>query len=153
VSAGADSLQALEALETFLGAMEERRHTVKKNPRIFISHKLHTKDNAYAERVAYLATLERLDYWLDLHDPVLLRANRQPFTGPQKAVLIAGIIEIALLNCTSVIAVHTDVSAQSKWIPDPIPSAVIRHFVDSLSGKAGHSSFDSCSVVKKERTW
>src|SRR5262245_27850002 len=40
--------------------------------RIFVSRQ--RKDSAYAERMSYLATQHQFDYWLDIHDPVLIRA-------------------------------------------------------------------------------
>lgn len=85
--------------------------------RLFISHKSSPTDDKYAERIAELAKAVGLPYWLDIHNPVLIRANRQPFTGPHQGILIGAIIEMALLNCRSVIAVHSNVSATSKWIP------------------------------------
>jgi hypothetical protein len=84
-------------------------------PRLFISHQ--QKDATWADRIACLSTTHGLDYWLDVHDPMLTWANGLPITGPAKALLIAGIIEMALLNCRYVIAVHTTNSACSKWIP------------------------------------
>ncbi|HEY5823005.1 MAG TPA: toll/interleukin-1 receptor domain-containing protein [Cyclobacteriaceae bacterium] len=83
--------------------------------RIFISHQ--QSDINYAERIAYLAYQQHCQYWLDAHDPLLHYANGLPIQPPQKSILIAGIIEIALINCTQVLAVMSPNSAGSKWIP------------------------------------
>ncbi len=104
----------LEALDGFFSATAPLR-TVPRPPRLFVSHQ--KGDAVWAERVAYLATEHGLQYWLDIHDPALIAANRQPATGLQQAVLVAGLIEMALLNCTCVAAVHTLGSRASAWIP------------------------------------
>jgi hypothetical protein len=107
---------ALVAFDSFLIETEARRGDPRV-ARLFVSHKSSPTDDPYAERIAELATAVGLPYWLDIHNPVLIRVNRKPFTGPQQGILIAAIIEIALLNCRSVIAVHSTLSATSKWIP------------------------------------
>jgi hypothetical protein len=83
---------------------------------VFVSHK--QQDVAYAERIAYRATQEGLDYWLDVHDPtlILLQQILQP-SDPRLPILIAATIEIGLLNSSHIVAVHTSNSATSKWIP------------------------------------
>lgn len=107
---------ALAAFDGFLTETEALRGDPRV-ARLFVSHKSSPTDDPYAERIAELATAFGLPYWLDIHNPVLRRVNRKPFTGPQQGILIAAIIEIALLNCRSVIAVHSTLSATSKWIP------------------------------------
>jgi hypothetical protein len=100
----------------FLGEIE--REIAQQSPkpdRVFVSHQ--RKDIHEAERLAYLATRAGLEYWVDVHDPTLLSANSQRITGPQRAILIAGIIEMALLNCRYIVAAHTANSIVSKWIP------------------------------------
>jgi hypothetical protein len=81
----------------------------QKRPRVFISHR--QADADCAERIAWRASQEGLDYWLDVHDPLLRYSKAAP------PMILAAIIEIALLNCTHVIAAHTPNSAGSKWIP------------------------------------
>jgi hypothetical protein len=81
---------------------------------LFISHQ--RKDADYAKRIACQAHHRHLDYWLDVHDPVLAAVNQMPGT-PVRSLLIAAIIEIALLNSTHVIALHTANSGGSKWLP------------------------------------
>jgi hypothetical protein len=82
---------------------------------VFVSHR--RVDFAYAERIAWLAAQHGLQYWLDIHDPTLAAANRVKLPSPAKEVLIAAVIEMGLLNSTHVIAVHTQNSDGSKWIP------------------------------------
>lgn len=112
----------IAAFETFLRKIDDltaghddpagsRRH-----PIVFVSHQRH--DFAEAERIANLAYDQGMDYWLDIHDPTLIAANQT--ISPNDArypILIAGIIEVALLNSTHVIAVHTNNSMSSKWVP------------------------------------
>jgi hypothetical protein len=102
------------------GFVEDAWADAEKNGRasccVFISHK--QQDVAYAERIAYCAIKQGLDYWLDVHDPtlVLLQQVLQP-GDPRLPILIAATIEIGLLNSSHVVAVHTSNSAASKWIP------------------------------------
>jgi TIR domain len=76
--------------------------------RIFISHKKENRDEAL--RVAWLAQQEGHYYWLDILEPTLQGGLLTPLQ-------IAGVIEIALLNCTHVIALITPESVKSRWIP------------------------------------
>jgi hypothetical protein len=85
-------------------------------PRVFISHR--QCDSKEALRVAWLATGEKFDYWLDILDPNLaavpLNRNLTPY---QQAILMAAIIEFALLNCTHVLAVMTGNVRGTLWMP------------------------------------
>jgi hypothetical protein len=93
-------------------------------PRVFVSHR--QADDAWALRIAWLAWDEGFDYWLDvIHlDP---ERNQQVATLEQKlgralsdferSILTAAIIEMALLNCTHVLAVMTDKTKGSQWVP------------------------------------
>lgn len=105
------------AFAVFLERIQERPDRPRTAPRVFVSHR--QADAAWGERIAWLASHEAgLDYWLDVHDPLLKIAGRtlSP-TDPRYGYVIAAIIEMALLNCTHVIAAHTPNSAGSKWIP------------------------------------
>jgi hypothetical protein len=84
-------------------------------PCVFISHQ--RSDAARGERVACLTDHHRIDYWLDIHDPTLRLVNNSPVSGPLRSLLIAATIEIALLNSTHVIALHTGNSLASRWVP------------------------------------
>jgi len=83
--------------------------------RVFISHR--QVDVVCAERIAYLATASNFHYWLDVHDPQLMVANQAQIPSLQKSVLVAGIIEMALINCTHVLAVMTHNTRGSEWVP------------------------------------
>jgi hypothetical protein len=86
------------------------------HPVVFVSHQRLDADEA--ERIAYLACNEGIDYWLDIHDPVLVLANRiVPPSDLRYPIIIAAIIEMALLNSTHLIAVHSVHSLSSKWVP------------------------------------
>ena len=99
----------------FLADLASEPKPAQKPLRVFVSHQRADVDEA--ERLAYLATQAGLEYWLDIHDPTLMWANGQPITGPPRAILIAGIIEVALLNSRFIVATHTVNSLGSKWIP------------------------------------
>jgi hypothetical protein len=74
-------------------------------------------DVPYAERIAWLASRKAgLEYWLDVHDPVLRLASAAlPSGHPVYATTVAAIIEIALLNCTHAVAArHQPVAADAK---------------------------------------
>jgi hypothetical protein len=83
--------------------------------RVFVSHQ--RADSNEAERVAWHATEVGFEYWLDAHDPVLAFANRSTLPTQIKAVLIAAIIEMGLLNSTHVVALQTANSRRSRWVP------------------------------------
>jgi hypothetical protein len=70
----ADPEEYLRALEDFIDRTPNDIRPTQPECRLFISHQ--QKDVAYAQRIAFLATQERLDYWLDVHDPVLTRAQQ-----------------------------------------------------------------------------
>ena len=85
-------------------------------PRVFISHRRSDTDEAL--RVAWLANAERFDYWLDILDPQIAAASINPhLTAYQSAILLAAIIEMALLNCTHVLAVMTQNVRGTMWMP------------------------------------
>ena len=85
-------------------------------PRVFISHR--QLDRQPALRIAYLATDEKFDYWLDILDPKIAAAGLPHLrTAYQQAILIAAIVEMALLNCTHVLAVMTKNVPGTMWMP------------------------------------
>lgn len=84
-------------------------------PCVFISHQRSDADRG--ERVACLADHHGIDYWLDIHDPTLMLVNNSSVSGPLRSLLIAATIEIALLNSSHVIALHTGNSLASRWVP------------------------------------
>lgn len=83
--------------------------------RVFVSHQCN--DITYAERIAHLACLEGFEYWLDVHDPLLKLANQAKLPAVVQSVLIAAIIEMALLNCSHGITVQTANAQRSRWVP------------------------------------
>jgi hypothetical protein len=105
--------RCLEAFDKFLA--EIPAFIPNKIAQIFISHQ--RKDTDKGKRVACLADHHGLKFWLDVLDPNLARVNALPPHDPRRSVLIAAMIEIALLSCSHVIAVHTDDSLVSRWVP------------------------------------
>jgi len=83
--------------------------------------------------VARTVTNTGRDYWLDIHDPTLRWANTKVVSlgSVAGAILLAAIIEIALLNSTHVIALHTTNSAGSAWIPYELGRAKARKIFSS----------------------
>jgi len=84
-------------------------------PRVFISHK--QQDDARAKEIAALATTAGFEYWLDVFDPTLLLAAGRAGSADDAALEIATIVEMALLNCSHVIAVLTKRAETSRWVP------------------------------------
>lgn len=83
--------------------------SVSSRPRVFISHR--QGDEAYAERIAYLADKNGFEFWLDtVHMPP--RAIES-----MSAISIALRIEMALLNCSHIVAAYTSKTAGSTWVP------------------------------------
>lgn len=106
-----DPLRELRALHSQKAAQLKLRC-----PRVFISHR--RCDAAKALWVAWLANSERFDYWLDILDPNLAAVSLNlKLSLYQQAVLMAGIIELALLNCSHVIAVMTNRVPGTLWMP------------------------------------
>jgi hypothetical protein len=84
-------------------------------PRLFVSHR--RSDEPRARDVAALAQAAGFQVWLDVLDPVfqgLLQPGQDYEPTPRE---IAIFIEIALLNCTHVIAVITPDTRGSMWVP------------------------------------
>jgi hypothetical protein len=117
-----DSLRS--AFDDFLAEANEGPRPKDSTCCLFISHRMNDVGNAL--HIAWLATQSGYDYWLDVHDPKLAAANNAPLSSPAQEILIAAIIEIALLNVTHVVAIHTSRSAGSKWIPYELGRAKAR---------------------------
>jgi hypothetical protein len=84
-------------------------------PRLFVSHR--KDDEARAREVAALAQAEGFQVWLDVLDSGL-QHTAQASTGTRAdALAVALIIEMALLNCTHVIALITPRTRGTYWVP------------------------------------
>ena len=94
----------------------DRRGTFAR-PRLFISHK--QQDKAIALDVASTARQEGWEYWLDVLDPdlAILTSSTAPSDPAACAMAVASIIEVALINCTHVVAVMTERTLTSRWVP------------------------------------
>ncbi len=90
---------------------------------VFVSHQ--RLDTHRGERVACLLDDHGLDSWLDVHDPSLIHVNTLA-SEPLRSILIALIVEMALLNSTHVIALHTTHSLASRWVPYELARAKAR---------------------------
>jgi hypothetical protein len=112
-----------EALDRLLDTLVTARTAVRAGvpgtelevPRLFVSHR--RSDEARARDVAVLAQAAGFQVWLDVLDPVfqgLLQPGQDYLPTPRE---IAIFIEIALLNCTHVIAVITPDTRGSMWVP------------------------------------
>jgi hypothetical protein len=86
-------------------------------PRLFISHR--QVDYPLALRIARLASAAGIEFWLDVLDPTLTWLNtvgKQQFTVRQQQLLIAVVVEMALLHCSHVMAVMTTNTIGSGWV-------------------------------------
>jgi hypothetical protein len=85
-------------------------------PRVFVSHRQH--DAAEALRIAWLANQSGFEFWLDALDPQLQWLTAAGYAAQTPYFcLIASTIEIALLNSTHVIAVLSDQTRGTLWVP------------------------------------
>ena len=84
-------------------------------PRLFVSHR--KDDEARARDVAFLAQAEGFQVWLDVLDSNLQSTAHASTGTPADALAIALIIEMALLNCTHVIALITPRTQGTYWVP------------------------------------
>jgi hypothetical protein len=85
-----------------------------KCPRLFVSHK--KEDEKRAREIYDLARQMGWNVWLDVLEPALQFPLRAP-TVEDESRAVAAIIEMALLNCTHVLAVLTTLAERSRWIP------------------------------------
>jgi hypothetical protein len=111
----ATHLHSPEAFSAFLDGIASVRREDRPDgslpnlmTRVFVSHKQQDRDEAL--RVAWLTNQAGHYFWLDILDPVLASGRLSPFQT-------AAAIEMALLNCTHVIALITPQSGASRWIP------------------------------------
>jgi hypothetical protein len=86
-----------------------------RQPTVFVSHQ--RLDATWAEWAAWAATEAHFDYWLDVHDPKLTTANILVLPPQVKSILVAGIIEMALVNCTHIVSMQTKNAQKSLWVP------------------------------------
>ena len=102
-------------------------------PRLFVSHRMF--DAQAALRIAWLARQEGWDYWIDVLDPSLEALRRKErlatLSAEQETLAIAAIVEFALLNCSHLLAVMTEKTRGTMWVPyeygrvkDPAPLTV-----------------------------
>ena len=105
--------QLRATLDTLVGQLSST--PTETQPTVFVSHQ--RCDAAWAEWAAWAATEAHFDYWLDIHDPALMTANALGLRPQLKSVLLAGIIEMALTNCTHVVSIQTRNAQNSRWVP------------------------------------
>ena len=111
-----DGRTAISTLtDRFLAQSTPDRPSPPQKQTVFISHQRH--DAHWAERAAWEASELGLDYWLDVHDLGMPPASAKKFPPAIHAALIAGIIEMALLNCTHVVSMQTPNARSSRWVP------------------------------------
>jgi hypothetical protein len=84
-------------------------------PRLFISHR--QIDKNYALRIAQLSQKKKFAYWVDVLDPNLQSLEVFNVSERLLPLIMACIIEMALINCTHVIACMTVESRGSLWLP------------------------------------
>ncbi len=83
--------------------------------RLFISHR--KMDKQYALRMAKLAYSNGFAYWLDVLNPDLQSLSGTTHDKQLIPLLTACIIEMALINCTHVLACMTPNTIGTLWVP------------------------------------
>jgi hypothetical protein len=83
--------------------------------RLFVSHR--QSDRVWGMRGAYLATQKGFNFWIDVLDPTLQGSAYQNLPPQQKALVTAVVIEVAILNCSHVLALLTPNMPGSLWVP------------------------------------
>jgi hypothetical protein len=109
------AIEIAAEFDRFISSVAAAGVPQRRPPRVFVSHQ--RSDAVKAERIAWHATEVGFEYWLDIHNPALRFANVTTAPPPIKAVVIAAIIEIGLLNSSHVVAVQTSASQRSRWVP------------------------------------
>jgi hypothetical protein len=131
----ADPAACRDALDVFMAAVAPGAPVLPTAPEcnVFVSHRAQKPDEQWAEQIAWHVTQHGYGYWLDVDDPTLTYLNGSNIPSPAREILIAAAIEIALLNCSHIIAVITTNSAGSKWIPYEFGRAKARRMVSRQS--------------------
>jgi hypothetical protein len=83
-------------------------------PCLFVSHR--SVDAPLALAFGKLASSIGFDIWIDVLDPQLTALIPHP-NSVQKALATALLVEVALLNCSHLLAVMTSSTAGSWWVP------------------------------------
>jgi hypothetical protein len=112
-----DTLDRIDELAESPRALHFRTKRIRRprEPRLFISHK--QADGAKAKRVAWLAKNCGFNYWLDVLDPTIEWLHQAERDEKKRGIMLAAVIEMALLNSTHVIALITRKAVASRWIP------------------------------------
>lgn len=146
------AIRSINGIENLARAFEHFQTQARQDERpslnrLFISHQF--KDGQLAERIAWLSCRAGMDYWLDVHDPVLILFNKivSP-KNPKYAFILAAIVEMALLNTTHVIAVHTPNSQSSKWVPYELGRTKQKNLLGDNAGGWCDPTLPSVSVVE-----
>jgi hypothetical protein len=138
-----DGRRRVQLLNSFISNLQNQPVRSVEMPRVFISHR--QVDVGPAERIAYIASqVAGLEYWLDVHDPTLANLPIPP-QDPRYPLIVAATIEIALLNCTHIIAAHTPNSLTSKWIPYEFGRAKARAVISNQAAGWFHSAIHPMS--------
>lgn len=112
------------AFDRFLEQIEAEPLPPPSTSCVFVSHRKDDLNNAL--HVAWVADQCGYDTWLDAWDLKLRAALGGPLPSPAQEILIAAIIEVALLNATHVVALYTRRSPGSLWIPYELGRAKAR---------------------------
>jgi hypothetical protein len=87
-----------------------RRQSSPPRPRAFVSHR--QGDEKAAERIASLADKHGFEFWIDT-----INLPPPSVVASMLGLSIALRIEMALLNCSHIVAVYTDKTSESTWVP------------------------------------
>ena len=97
-------------------AFESRRRPAKQQETVFISHR--QKDTPLARKAAKILRARGVFAWLDVEDPTLSQlSGPQHLHGAVTFLFTALIIEMALINSTHVLALFTNNTKGTMWVP------------------------------------
>ncbi len=86
-----------------------------RTPRVFISYR--STDRPLANHLRRQLLSKGKSVWMDCWDPSIATVRASALPPIIESILIATIIEVALLRCSHVIVTHTKNTATSEWVP------------------------------------
>lgn len=106
----------LPGITTVLDSLSRiQRSPISKTPVLFISYR--STDRGLANFLRHFAVSSSVNVWMDVYDPCLFAIKSSRLPSHLESLLIAIVIEIALLNCTHLAVVHTRHTSTSVWVP------------------------------------
>jgi len=118
-----ESETTIHKLQDFLASLCTL--SIKRANCVFISYR--SLDRPLANFLHSHLNAQRKTVWMDIWDPTLTTINAMPLQPPITSLLVAIVIEIALLHCSHLIVVHTRQTSSSVWVPYELGRVKQRH--------------------------